>query len=51
VNCAKTAELIEMPFGLGPGKHVLDEVQILTCKGAILRGRGQPIVKYRDCLP
>ena len=46
---AKTAEPIEMPFGLrsdGPR----DGVQILPCKGAILRGKGGPIVKYRDTL-
>jgi len=41
-----------MPFGLrtqvGPQNDVLDEVQVLLLEGAILRGKGQPIVKYRD---
>ena len=43
VTFAKTAELIEMPFGLwtlmGPRNHVLDGVQITLCKGAILGER------------
>jgi len=38
---AKTAELIEIPFGLwtlvGPGNHVLDGGPDLLCEGAILR--------------
>ena len=37
VSCAKTAEPIEMPFGLwtrvGPRKHVLDGVYIRRPKG------------------
>jgi len=48
VICAKTVKPIEMPFGLWawmvPRNHVLDGVQIPTCKGAILGDRG-PIVK------
>ena len=44
---AKTAEPIEMPFGLwtrvGPRNHVLNGVQIATREGAILRGEsGRP---------
>ena len=50
---AKTAEPIDMPFGLrtqvGPGNHVLDGVQIPVWEGTILRGEnGHPIVKYMD---
>jgi len=33
---AKTAELIEMPFGVGPMNYVLDRVQI---EAAISRGK------------
>jgi len=40
INCAKTAEPIEMPFGLwtrvGPRKHVLDGARILHAKGQLL---------------
>jgi len=40
---AKTAEPIEMPFGMwtrvGPGNHVLDGVKITTCQEAIFRGK------------
>ena len=54
MNPAKTAEPIEIPFGLrtrvGPGNHVLDGVQIPSWEGAILRGKGRHIVKYRDTL-
>jgi len=54
VSPAKTAEPIEMPFGLwaqtGPRNHVLDGVHIPPREGAILRGQGWPIVKYRDTL-
>ena len=43
MNCVKTAESIQIPFGLwtrvGPRKHVLDGVQI-PWAGAILRGKG-----------
>jgi len=46
VTSAKTAELIEMPFGLwtpvGPRNHVLDGVQITLCKGAIFWGKDMP---------
>jgi len=46
VSCAKTAEPIEMPFGLwarvGSKNHVLDGVQIPLCKGTIFRGEGIP---------
>jgi len=52
VSPAKTAEPIEMPFGLwarvGPRNHVLDGVHMPHGKGQFLGGRGQPIVKYRD---
>jgi len=43
VSCAKTAELIEMPFGLrtqvGPGNHVLDPKGRGNSEG----GRGFPL--------
>jgi len=43
VICAKTAELIEMLFGLwtwvGPRKHALDWAQIPHAKGQLLRER------------
>ena len=49
------AEAIEMPFGLwtriGPRNHVLHEVQIPPWEAAVLRGTGQPVVKYSDSLP
>ena len=49
---AKTAEAIEMPFGfqtrVGPRNHVLDEVQMPTWEGIILRGRQAN--QYRDTL-
>ena len=53
VSPAKTAELIEMPFGLrtrvGPGNHVLHGVQIPPWEGAILRGGNErPVVMYSD---
>jgi len=51
---AKTAKLIDIPFGLrtpvGPGNHVLDGGPEPPWEGAILRGKGHPIVKYRDTL-
>jgi len=52
---AKTAELIEAPFGLwtqmGPRNHVLDEGPDPPWNGAVLGGKGeQPIVKYWDAL-
>ena len=58
VSPAKTAALIEMPFGLetrvGAGNHVLDGVQILHGKGQFFffggGKNGRPIVKYRDTL-
>jgi len=54
VSCTKTVEPIEMPFRFwawkGPRNHVLDGVQVSRWKGAILRGKGGPFVKYRDTL-
>jgi len=57
VSPAKTAEPIEMPFGLwarmGPENHgIMCQMgfQILHGKGQF-GGKGQPIVKYRDFLP
>jgi len=49
----KTAEPIEMPFWLrnrvGPRNHVLDGVEGPDpWEAAMLRGKGHPIVKYRD---
>jgi len=45
------AEALEMPFGLrtrvGPKNHVLDEGHHTPWEGAILRGKGHPVVKYR----
>jgi len=44
VSPAKTAEPIEMPFGLrsrmGPRKHILHGIQIPCGKGQFWRGRG-----------
>ena len=55
VSPAKTAEPIEMPFGLitrvGPRNHVLDGSQNSPSEGAILEGKGRPIVKYMKCRP
>jgi len=53
VSYAKTAELIEIPFGLrtrvGPGNHVLDAGPDSLWEATILSGRkGRPIVKYRE---
>ena len=48
--------MTEMPYAIwvedrvGPGNHVLDGVQILPWEGAILRGKGHAIIKYRDTL-
>jgi len=54
VSPAKTAEPIELPFGLrtcvGPGNHVLDGGPDPHGKGQILGENGCPIVKYRDTL-
>ena len=54
VSPAKTVEPIEMQFGLrtlvGPRNHVLDGGPDPPWEGAILRGKGRPIVKYRDTL-
>jgi len=48
------AEPIETLFGLrtwvGPENHVLDGGPDLRWEGAILWGKGHPIVKYRDIL-
>jgi len=55
VSPAKADETMEMPFGLWawmvPKNQVLDRVPDTRWKGAILRGEGQPIAKYRDALP
>jgi len=54
VSPAKTAEPIEMPFGLrarvDPGNHVLDGVQIPMGKGNFEGGKERLIVKSRDTL-
>jgi len=54
VSPAKTAEPIQMPFGLwtrvGPGNYVLDGDPDPNAK-INFEGEGQPIVKDRDCLP
>ena len=53
---AKTAEPIEMPFGLrtcvGPRDHVLDGGSDPPIgRRKFLGENGRPIVKYRDFLP
>jgi len=54
VSPAQTAEPIKMQFGLGtlvgPGYHVLDEIQIPHGKGQFWGEKGRPIVKYRYTL-
>jgi len=54
VSPAKTAEPIEMPFGLRtrvvPSNHVLDGVQIPMGTGNFEGGVGRPTIKYRDTL-
>lgn len=54
VSWAKMAEPIGMLFGfwarVGPRNPVLDGVHPYG-KGVILRGKGRPIIKYRDALP
>jgi len=57
VSPAKTAEPIEMPFGLRtwvePGNHILDGGPDTHGKGQFWGGKGAshtPIVKYRDIL-
>jgi len=56
VNPAKTAEPIEIPLGLwtrvgGPRNHVLERDPDPPWEVAILRGKGRPVVKYRDYRP
>ena len=53
VSPAKTAELIDLPFGLrtwvGRGNHVLDGGPDPPMgRGKFLGENGRPIVKYRD---
>jgi len=55
VSLAKTAEPIEMPFGLrtqvGPGNHLLDgDPYPALGRRNFEGGKGRPIVKYRDTL-
>jgi len=54
VSHAKSAEPIELPFGLwtglGPRNHVRDGVQKPHPNGNIKRDKGRPIVEYRDSL-
>ena len=54
VSPAKTAERIEMPFGLrtrvGPRNHVLDGVQMPHGKRQFWGETGRPVVKYRGIL-
>jgi len=54
VSLAKTAEPIEMPFGLkiwvDPGNHVLDGSPDPTMGRGNFGGKEWPIVKYRDTL-
>jgi len=48
------AEPIEIPFGLrtrvGRRNHVLDDSPHPPWEGAIFRGKGRPIVEYKDTL-
>jgi len=54
IEPAKTADAIEMPFGLrtfvlvGPRNHVLLGVHIPMGRGNFKMGKGRPVVKYRD---
>ena len=52
MSYAKTAEPVEMPFGLttrvGPWNHVLDGIQIPMGMGSCEGDKGQPIVNYRE---
>ena len=54
VSSAKTAEPIEMPFGLrtlvGPGNHLLDGGPDFPMGRDNFGGKGRPIVKYRNSL-
>ena len=55
MSVTKTAEPIEMPFGLrtwvDPRDHVLDGVQIPPMgRGKFWGENARPIVKYRDIL-
>jgi len=54
VSPAKLAEPIQILFGLrtavGPMNHVLDGDPDPPWEGAVLRGKGRPITKYRDTL-
>ena len=54
VSPAKTAETIEIPFGLrtrvGPGNHVLDGSPDPMGRGNFEGGMGRRIAKYRDTL-
>ena len=55
MSCVKTADPIEMPFGMlsrvGSRKHVLDGVRISHAEGQFCGGKGRPIVTYRDSVP
>jgi len=55
VSHAKTAEPIEMPFGVwtreGPRNHVFDRVSRSPMRTGNFKGKGRPIVKYRNYLP
>jgi len=52
VSTAKTAEPIEIPFGLrtrvGPWNHTLDESPDHSMGTGNVEGMGRPILKYRD---
>ena len=52
VNPAKTAEMIEMPFGLwtrvGPRNHVLDGESRSSMRRGNFEGKGADHGKYRD---
>ena len=55
VSYAKTAQPIEMPFGLwarmGQRNHMLDGGPDPPWEGVILSGKGRPVVKCSDSLP
>jgi len=50
VSPVQTAEPIEMPFDLRTRMGPMNLRSTSPWEGAILRGKGRPIVKYRDTL-
>ena len=54
VSCAKTAELIDMPYGLwiqvDPMNHIRWGSRSLDARGNFEGGKRRPVVKYRESL-